>query len=184
MCGRFHLGFSNKEVQDIVNNLPESDLNVQLRFGDIFPKDVAPVFTAESDKPSLIRWGFERFDKKGVLINARAETVTDRQTFRKGFLERRCAIPVSGFYEWDENKNKKYFVSGDGNLLYLCGFTKPYDGENGFIILTKQSTPPVKKYHNRIPVIADKSAIKKYLTDMSFASEFVTEDNKVKLKSE
>ena len=183
MCGRFHLGFSNKEVRDIVDNLPKSDLNVQLRFGDIFPKDVAPVYTAESDKPSLVRWGFERFDKKGVLINARAEAVTDRQTFRKGFWERRCVIPVSGFYEWDENKNKKFFVSGDGNLLYLCGFTKPFDGENRFIILTKQSTPPVKKYHNRIPVIADKSVIKKYLTDMSFASEFVIEDNKVKLKS-
>ncbi len=181
MCGRFHLGFSNKEVQDIVDNLPESDLNVQLRLGDIFPKDVAPVYTADSDKPSLIRWGFERFDKKGVLINARAETVTARQTFRKGFLERRCVIPVSGFYEWDENK--KYFVNADGELLYLCGFTKPYDGENRFIILTKESTPPVNKYHHRIPVIADKSVVPKYLSDMFFASEFITEDNKVQLKT-
>lgn len=177
------MGFNDKVVQDIVNKLPESDLNVQLRFGDIFPKDVAPVFTADSDKPSLIRWGFERFDKNGVLINARAETVTDRQTFRKGFLERRCVIPVSGFYEWDKNKNKKYFVNADGKLLYLCGFTKPYDDENRFIILTKQSTPPVKKYHNRIPVIIGKSSIYRYLSDMSFASEFVTEDNKAKLKS-
>jgi len=151
--------------------------------GDIFPKDVAPVFTPDSDKPSLIRWGFERFDKKDVLINARAETITAWQTFRKGFLERRCVIPVSGFYEWDKNKNKKYFVNGNGKLLYLCGFTKPFDGENRFIILTKESTPPVKKYHNRIPVIADKSVVRRYLSDMSFASEFITEDNEVKFKS-
>ena len=86
MCGRFHLGFSYKDIQDIVDNLPESDFNIQLRFGDIFPKDVAPVYTEESDKPSLIRWCFERFDKKGVLINARAETVTDRQTFASDFI--------------------------------------------------------------------------------------------------
>lgn len=176
------MGFSHKDVQKIINNLPESELNIQLRLGDIFPKDVAPVYTAESNKPSLIRWGFERFDKKSVLINARSETVTDKQSFRKGFLERRCVIPVSGFYEWDENKNKKYFVNADNKLLYLCGFTKPYDGENRFIILTKQSTPPVKQYHNRIPIIADDSDISRYLSDMSFASEFITEDNKVRLK--
>jgi len=83
----------------------------------------------------------------------------------------------------NKNKNKKYFVNGNGKLLYLCGFTKPFDGENRFIILTKESTPPVKKYHNRIPVIADKSVVRRYLSDMSFASEFITEDNEVKFKS-
>ena len=97
-------------------------------------------------------------------------------------MERRCAIPVSGFYEWDENKNKKYFVSGDGNLLYLCGFTKPYDGENRFIILTKQSTPPVENYHNRIPIIVNEDIEDYYLNDTDFARNFILTDNKVKLK--
>ena len=113
MCGRFHLGFKNKDVQKIVRDIPDEQ-QIQLRFGDIYPTSFAPVLTAE--ETFAARWGFERFDKKGVLINARAETVTQKQTFRKSFLERRCLIPASGFYEWDKEKNKYYFSRKDDNF--------------------------------------------------------------------
>lgn len=83
MCGRFNLGFSQKGVQDIVEKLPKSDMNVQLRFGDIFPKNIAPLFTAESDKPSLVRWGFNRFNGKGLLsMPVQKPLRTDRLSVR------------------------------------------------------------------------------------------------------
>ena len=183
MCGRYYFGLNHRGAQKIAEQLPKNEQYVQLRFGDIFPKNIAPVFTANSERPILLRWGFERFDQKGVLINARAETVTEKQTFRKGFLERRCVIPACGFYEWDENKVKIYFEPKNKRLLYRCGFTKRFDGEERFIVLTKPATPPVARFHNRIPVIADENTIEKYLTDMRFASEFVTQDNTVVLKN-
>ncbi len=180
MCGRFHLGFHEKETQQIVSDLSEPQ-QLKIRFGDIFPSDFAPVLTAEETLAA--RWGFERFDKKGVFINARAETVTARQTFRKSFLERRCLIPASGFYEWNAEKQKFYFTRKDGRLLYLCGFYRKEDDEHRFVILTKQATAPVSAYHDRIPVIADDTAKHKYLTDMYFASDYINCENQVKLKT-
>ncbi len=180
MCGRFHLGFSRKDTQKLLHDIPDEQ-QIMLKFGDIYPTSFAPILTAE--EVIVARWGFERFDRKGVLINARAETVTERQTFRKSFLERRCLIPANGFYEWDSEKRKYYFTRNDGGLLYLCGFYRVEDGEHRFIILTKNATPPVAKYHNRIPVIAENHIKHKYLTDLYFASDYIHEGNKIKLKT-
>lgn len=179
MCGRFHLGFNHKETQKIIQDIPDEQ-QIQLRFGDIYPTSFAPILTAEESLAA--RWGFERFDKKGVIINARAETATQKLTFRKSFLDRRCLIPANGFYEWDENKNKFYFTRKDGNLLYLCGFYRIDDDEPRFMILTKSATPPVAKHHNRIPVIAEDSIRHKYLTDMYFASDYIDKENQVQLQ--
>ena len=181
MCGRFHFNGNDKDIQKILDNLPESEKNIQIKFGDIYPTYYLPIKTQEKHPP-LSKWGFNRFDGKGVLINARAETVTDKQTFRKSFLERRCLIPASGFYEWDSRKNKYYFKRSDGKILYLGGFYRNEDGENRFIILTKQSTPPVEKYHNRIPIIVSENIKDYYLNDTDFAHHFILTDNKVKLK--
>lgn len=181
MCGRFHINGNDKDIQKILDDLPESARNIQIKFGDIYPTYYLPIIT-QDEHPVLSKWGFGKFDSKSVLINARAETVTDRQTFRKSFLERRCLIPASGFYEWDTQKNKYYFNRSDGKVLYLGGFYRNEDGENKFIILTKQSTPPVEKYHHRIPVIVGDDIKDYYLNDTDFARQFILTDNQVKLK--
>ena len=180
MCGRFHFNGNDKDIQKILDNLPESENNIQIKFGDIYPTYYLPIITQEKH-PILSKWGFKRFDGKSVLINARAETVTDKQTFRKSFLERRCLIPASGFYEWDSHKNKHYFKRTDDKLLYIGGFYRNDAGENRFIILTKQSTPPVENYHTRIPIIVDNNIKDYYLNDTDFARNFILTDNKVKL---
>lgn len=179
MCGRFHIDLHHRDVGKIISDISEEQ-RVQLNFGDIYPNSAVPILTAE--ETLVAKWGFGRFDGKGVLINARAETVTQRQSFRKSFLERRCLVPANGFYEWDSAKNKFYFRRRDENLLYLCGFFRKEENEFRFILLTKEATPPVSSRHNRIPVIADRSAKRMYLTDMYFASEFIDEDNQIPLQ--
>lgn len=180
MCGRFHFNINEKDIGKILNRLPESENNVQIKFGDIYPTYYVPVITKDK-YPILCKWGFNMFNRKGVLINARAETVTDKQTFRKSFLERRCLIPASGFYEWDSVKNKYYFNRSDGKTLYLGGFFRNEEGVEKFIILTKPSTPPVVKYHDRIPVIVGDNV--NYLNDTDFARNFILTDNQIKLKA-
>ena len=181
MCGRFHFNSNDKDLKKLLVELPENEKNIQIKFGDIYPNYYLPVIT-QGKQPILSKWGLNRFDDKGVLINARAETVTDKLTFRNSFLERRCLIPASGFYEWDSQKNKYYFKRSDDKLLYLGGFYRNENGVNKFIILTKQSTPPVEKYHNRIPVIVSDDIKDYYLNDSDFARQFILTDNQVKLK--
>lgn len=49
------------------------------------------------------RWGFPSFDTPSApLVNARAETLAERATFRDAFARRRCLVPATGFYEWQK----------------------------------------------------------------------------------
>ncbi|MCH5156435.1 MAG: SOS response-associated peptidase family protein [Clostridiales bacterium] len=148
--------------------------------GDIYPSNQAPIFTANSLLPVFCKWGFENYDRK-LLINVRAETVTEKPMFSTHFLQERCVIPCNGFYEWDSAKNKYCFTRADGKLLYLCGFCKATNGLNSFAILTKSATPPVAQFHHRIPVIVDEANKNEYLQNTPFAKSFVNQDNNVDL---
>lgn len=147
--------------------------------GDVFPSDNFAVLTEK--RPVPCKWGFTRYDNKGVIINARAETVTQKQIFTGCFLARRCVIPADGFYEWDKNKRKFYFMRKDGAPLFLCGFYRAENDCNRFIVLTKPATSPVDEYHDRIPVIADESQIDNYLGDREFARGFILRDSPIAL---
>ena len=66
------------------------------------------VITAEGDRrrADIMRWGFtySRGGNNGgssrPLFNARSETLTKRPAFRAAFAQRRCLVPINGFYEW------------------------------------------------------------------------------------
>ena len=61
--------------------------------------------------------------RKGLLINARSETVLTKPFFRSDFENRRCLIPAHGFYEWDAEKKKKYYLKG---TTVQCFFLAEY----------------------------------------------------------
>ncbi len=178
MCGRYNIDADNMFVKSIAEALSEYEREL-LRWGDIYPTGYAPVIT--ESRPRLLKWGFPRFDGKGVIINARAETVGEKITFKRGFSARRCVMPANGFYEWNGNKRKHYFYRTDGDPILLCGFYAPSDGIDGFVILTKPSTPPVSEVHNRIPVMIDRDGMEAYLCDGKFAESFITRDTDIKL---
>ncbi|HBD06156.1 MAG TPA: hypothetical protein DCY93_01945, partial [Firmicutes bacterium] len=53
-------------------------------------------------------------------INARAESIEERFTFKEDFIYRRALLPVTGFYEWNKAKEKFHFVNkNEDEILYL-----------------------------------------------------------------
>ena len=172
MCGRFFIDFEDKNIQNLLGGLKAQEARISS--GDVYPSATVPVLI-QHKTPLFARWGYERFDKKGLLINARAETVTQKPTFRKDFFERRCLIPASGFYEWTENKQKVFFRREDNFPLLLGGICR-YEkgGEASFVILTKEATPPVDAYHDRIPIFVESEDIEKWLGDISFAADILS----------
>lgn len=182
MCGRFQVNIDEPELLEILNDLQKEGREPS-ELGEMYPTELAPALAARNGSVAagLFRWGYEKFDGKGVLINARAETVREKPLFRRDFFERRCAIPASGFFEWSPDKTKYYFRKQAGGLLYLGGFFKRSGGEEKFIILTKDATPPVSQFHHRIPVLVEKDALGDWLTDISFASDYLYRDNPVPL---
>lgn len=148
---------------------------------DVYPSNNAPILTANTTKPILCKWGFDYYNKKGLLINARAETVDEKPTFQKDFRTRRCVIPCNGFYEWDSAKNKYCFTRADGKMLYLGGFYRESD-DRRFVVLTKSATTPVSQFHHRSPILLSADHVDDFLNDTKFATNYIKLSGDIQLK--
>lgn len=70
MCGRYYIEIDDKDMREIIAAV---DHNTQLRTGEVFPTNLAPVIGPEG-KVTAMQWGFPRFRGSGQIINARSET--------------------------------------------------------------------------------------------------------------
>jgi putative SOS response-associated peptidase YedK len=104
------------------------------------------------------------------MFNARSEEAADKPAFRDAFAGKRCLIPADGFYEWTKNQ-------GDGGrdpwLIQLPG-PSPFSfaglwahnkglGITSCTILTTAASEPVRKLHDRMPVILEPDAYDAWL---------------------
>ena len=178
MCGRYSLApEESAEIEKIVREVQKKFGADSIRTGDIRPSNPAPVLVAEGPSslaPRPLGWGFPRFDGKGVVINARAETALDKSMFRKPLLEKRCIIPTTGFYEWDTQKQKYLFRLPDSKILYLAGFWNTFRGEDRFIILTTAPNDTIINVHDRMPVLLPPEELDPWLRDTTWATEKIT----------
>lgn len=164
MCGRYTISIDEQEIRDIVNAITQQHPGAEVKTGEIYPTNPAPVLLAVQDgiRPEVAVWGFPNFrSKSGVIINARAETALNKKTFRESLLTRRCVIPSTGFFEWTKDARKqKYLFRESGNpLLYMAGFYNDYGGERRYVILTTDANQSVREIHNRMPIIVHRQEI-------------------------
>ncbi|PNW27427.1 SOS response-associated peptidase [Formosa algae] len=90
--------------------------------------------------------------KFGGGLNARSEKAFEHFIYKHSIMEKRCVIPVSGFYEPHEYKGKKYpyfFKNEDESPLALAGLYSVIDTYITFTILTKAASPLFAKIHNK-----------------------------------
>ena len=118
-------------------------------------------------------WGFSNPMKKGLIINARAETAREKITFADSIAKRRCIIPASGFYEWDPHKAKFRFTSPDGGLLLLAGFYREEQGIPRYTILTTEANGSMIKVHDRMPVMIGRREIRPWIEDDAMLAGFL-----------
>lgn len=192
MCGRYVL-FTDEEEDDITELVHEIQRNLYgedgkgsdsqenntgsaaaaeapkppLRAsGEVFPTQYAPVLTASG--PQAMLWGFPAYKGKGVIINARAESVYDKPMFRQAVLSRRVAVPSHGFFEWRKNgkeKEKLLFNHPGMRVLYMAGLYTQYADGARFTILTTAANDGMRPVHDRMPVILLPSETAAYLRD-------------------
>ena len=180
MCGRYTL-YSEKEDREIrrIVAAVNQRFDEQLKIGDILPSDLAPIICRNQRDISqnlleLMNWGYQNPLKKGLIINARSETILEKPLFHEDFKKRRCLIPAAGFYEWDATK-KQYLFQSD-HLLYLGGIYTSFNGLNKFVILTKPSNEAVKTVHHRMPVLIPSALREEWLDDLTAAVELAKHD--------
>lgn len=172
MCGRYTL-FTEEEYQDIRNIIREVQDKLgggQLKTGEIYPTNLAPVLCGVRAEPETAVWGFPNFRGKGAIINARSETAAEKRLFRKPLAESRCVVPTTGFYEWDAEKKKHLFRLSGAGELYLGGLLGEFAGERRYVILTAAANASMEGIHHRMPVVIPKNRIGEWLASADAAA--------------
>lgn len=180
MCGRYYaednfLEEIERLIKDLEIGIETEDSLPQVKTGEIYPTDEVPVFIREGTKIKLelLKWGFPNLKDGKTIINARSETVEEKQMFRESFCLRRCVIPSSGFFEWNKNKEKIYFTLPEDSVMYMAGVFKVIDNEMRFVILTTNANGSIEDVHHRMPLILLKEQIKPWILEEEKAREIL-----------
>lgn len=167
MCGRFSL---TQSAVALAETFQLEELPVwQPRYNIAPTQTVAAIVnTTSSPQARLLRWGLipswandQTIGAK--LINARAETVAEKPSFRAAFKQRRCLILADGFYEWQrvdrKTKQPYYFQLANKQPFAFAGLWERWQGNGDVVetctILTTQANELLQPIHDRMPVIID-----------------------------
>ncbi len=199
MCGRFYIADEDEtgEIQRMIEEAARKQKAI-LDCNTVMQGEIAPGMTAAAlavGKTGKIGafpmdWGF-RVGKKRI-INARLETAAEKPLFRDAFLQRRCLLPMTHYFEW-ENREETVpsLLEGTGwepkgkthtryavrpavkGPMYLAAIYR-YENEKklpSFSVLTGAPDDSISWLHDRMPVILHEQVAFDFLHDFRAAEE-------------
>lgn len=169
MCGRFSLALDPEELREAFG-LIEIPIMWIPRYNIAPTQPVAVITDAAHPKLDYMRWGLVPSWAKDIsigqkLINARAETIREKPSFRSAFSRRRCLIPADGFFEWKKLEGGKklpaepyYFRLRGGKPFAFAGLWEIWRSSEGdelktCTILTTDANDLVGTVHQRMPIL-------------------------------
>ena len=167
MCGRFTMTVDPAQLRDA---FPWLDIREDWtpRFNIAPTQPVAVVPNRGDNRLDFFRWGLIPSWAKDPaignrLINARAETLAEKASFRNAFRRRRCLVLADGFYEWkteagSKRKQPMYIRLKTGQPFGFAGLWEIWNSPDGSevlscTIITTEPNALVREIHNRMPVI-------------------------------
>lgn len=164
MCGRISL-FA--ELGDLASQFRFDSGPVEEAYQpswNMAPTSPVVAVMAEHDRrrADIMRWGLtfrEQRSKGGSsrpLFNARSETLTERPAFRAAFAQRRCLVPVNGFYEWrNENgvRTPLWIHRADELPFALAGIYNAGPDVAAACVITCAPNALMEPIHRRMPVV-------------------------------
>lgn len=166
MCRRYLITSPAEAIRRLFNTKGQSPY-LRPRY-NVAPIQDAPVVRLRDGERELamLRWGLipgwsEDPNIAYSTINARAETVDKRSTFRDAFNSRRCLVIADGFYEWQargkEPKQPYIITRADGEPIAFAGLWERWvrgdEALETFTIIVTEPNTLLKPIHNRMPVI-------------------------------
>lgn len=177
MCGRFTITVTYDELQKYVEEKYEIEkISPDFRVPNY---NVAPsmdvisiLYDGKRYRIGLLKWGFiPSFnpDDKIGFINAKAETVFEKPSFKKAILSQRCVVLADGYYEWKQDETKQpYRITTDQKLFAMAAIWNTVTDSSGkkihtVAIMTTKASGITEEIHERMPVILDKDTEKIWL---------------------
>ena len=186
MCGRFAFYSPAEAVAGLFGAGGASQLKP--RYNIAPTQYVAAIRNAEGDGRELVelRWGLVPFWAKDPsignrMINARAETVAEKPSFRNAYRKRRCLVLADGFYEWHREGDVKlpYFISlASGEPFAFAGLWESWESRESdeslqtATIVTTAADEYLSRLHHRMPVVLEPDRAGRWLAgDMDLLEE-------------
>lgn len=177
MCGRFTLSLDPAQLREAFPWLfiPE---DLKPRYNIAPSQPVAVVTNTSPDKVTFFSWGLVPSWAKDPsmgsrLINARAETLSEKPAFRTSYRRKRCLILADGFYEWKldstgKSKSPFYIYLQTRKPFTFAGLWDIWTHSDGSFlpsctIITTTPNELIQSIHNRMPVILPESAYQSWL---------------------
>lgn len=168
MCGRFTRAIDATEVAEAFG-VDEIASELKPSY-NIAPTQPVAVIVSDGKKRLIeVRWGLVPSWAKDLsvgnkMINARAETVTEKPSFRNAFKKRRCLVVADGFYEWQkvgDGKRPIYIRLKTGRPFGMAGLYETWHSPEGeevksCAIITTEANQLMQPIHDRMPVIIPK----------------------------
>ncbi|MBL8189223.1 MAG: SOS response-associated peptidase [Acidobacteria bacterium] len=163
MCGRFT---QRKDASKVAKRygVSENGIVAKPRY-NIAPQQMILAVNQERELVQL-KWGLIPSWAKDAkiannLINARAETLQEKPSFRTALAKRRCLIPADGWYEWKKEADGKqpyFFHRRDDGLFSFAGLWESWKSPEGdtiqtCTIITTEPNELTRQYHHRMPAI-------------------------------
>lgn len=165
MCGRFTMTLDLEEIKRFFR-IAEASQDYPPSYNTAPGREIPVILTEDVRRLSLSRWGLVPSWAKdqsigNKLINARAETLLEKPSFRKAFKYRRCIIPADSFFEWDKKGKVKQpyrILRQDNQPLALAGLWEIWTSPSGNLlhsctIITVPANSLLEPIHDRMPAI-------------------------------
>jgi len=196
MCGRFTLDIDERfyprfKLDRVILDFPANY--------NIAPGQSTPIIIKEDNRDiKLMNWGFLPPWGKDVTdkfrpINAKVETIDQKNTFRSALVKQRCIVPANGFYEWEKTDNGKqpwYFHPKHNDYFAFAGIFSIWKGHGeddpfySYTILTRQANALVNRVHERMPLILNPIQEEIWLSEgnISEALEIVRQEQDIDIE--
>ena len=166
MCGLYSFKSSAEESRSLFSYVEEPSFPPRVHVAPL-----SPIAIVRADRGvrrfALVRWGLIPSWVKDIrpgkpLINARAETILEKPSFRNAMKRRRCLVPADGFYEWTgtiPGRKQPYHIHRRNNAAFgFAGLWEHWMGADGSeietaAIVTTSPNAVVAKIHDRMPVV-------------------------------
>jgi len=182
MCGRYYFDIDEKELKEIADAV-QKNIYEDFKIGEIFPSNIAPILIEKENKviPIIAKWGFPKWNDKGIVINARVEGLSEKIAFKNLVNTNRCIIPASSFFEWKRSLSgarlkDKYIFKRPESVLYMAGLYNTFNNESkqlsmfdikneniSYVIITMNANSYISSIHDRMPLILAKYEMEKWL---------------------
>lgn len=178
MCGRYTLIDLQQALKGVGINIAVGPKSLAAQY-NIAPSQLVPVITnAAPQELTMARWGlipsWAKDPKIGyTMINARAETIAEKPTFKRLFKKQRCLVLADGFFEWQQTGKRKvphWIRLKSGAPFSFAGLWDAWEDPGTrsslvtFTIITTAANSLLQAIHERMPVILRAEEAKTWLS--------------------